>query len=141
MMFPLKKYLVKKQTHPSEVEALIKEASGPVLKVVMGNGDLATLFFDGTRYCLIYHEKFLESGLAPFNPEQLDKNESPEIEKCYYSLTLWHVFSSRIPSSDRPDFEKVIKMFNLEGNENPLVILGKVGSMSISKPWKLEVVK
>lgn len=127
--------------HTSVFEAIIKSETGPVLKVVMNDLHLATLYYDGNRYCIVYHEDFLGSGIAPFNPEQLKMNDRPEIDKVYYSDVLWHSFSARIPSSERPDFKALIKTLGLSGDENPLVILSKIGSISISKPWRLELVK
>lgn len=135
------KWLKKNNEPESFFEALIKTETGPILKVVMNNLHLATLYFDGGRYCIVYHEDFVKAGIAPFNPEQLKKNDTPEIDKLYYSEVLWHSFSSRIPSADRPDFKALIKKFGLSGNENPLVILSKIGAVSISKPWRLELVK
>lgn len=137
----LKKVFSKNKETKAPYEALLKGAMGPIMKIVLGEHHLATLFYDGNRYCLIYHTEFLNSGLAPFNPEQLDKSAFPVIDKCYYSENLWHVFSSRIPSKERSDFEILMKKIGLSGNENPLEILSKIGSVSISKPWKLELLK
>lgn len=121
-------------------EALINSSGEPVLRVVLGDLKIATLFFDGEKYGLIYSEDFNKVGIAAFNPEQVANNEKPQINHCYYSDRLWHSFESRIPSRERPDFAALMRKHNLTGDENPLVILSKIGSISISKPWRLEVV-
>lgn len=138
----LKKFFSSKnEAKESTFEALVKTESGPILKIVLGDLHLATLYFDGSRYCLLYHSDFLKAHIAPFNPEGLAKDANPEIDKCYYSDVLWHTFASRIPSAERPDFVLLMKSLGLTGSENPLLILSKIGSVSISKPWKLVLVK
>lgn len=136
-----KKLISEKDKSENVVEAHLKSASGPVLKVVMNDLHLATVFSDGARFGIIYHKDFIGSGIAPFNPEQLKMRDVPEVDRCYYSDNLWHSFASRIPSSERPDYKLLISRLGLTGGENPLVILAKIGSVSISRPWKLELVK
>jgi hypothetical protein len=35
----------------------------------------------------------------------------------------------------------LLKAFDLNEGDDPLVILGKIGTISISKPWRLELIK
>ncbi len=120
-------------------EALIKVGS-PVLRVTVGDVHIASLFHDGETYCLTYTAKFSVSGLAPFNPNDLKKGELPEVNKVYRNAELWHVFAVRIPSDSRDDYKELMASLGLKGDEDPLFILGKVGRVSIAKPWKLELV-
>lgn len=136
MLSLFKKKPEKKKT---ELEALIESTSGPILLIKIRGIDLATLFFDGKNFCLIYTEAFLDSGIAPFNPNDFKKGESPKPGVPYCSKTLWNAFYSRLPSPSRSDFAE-IKQDNLNENEL-LALLGKVGRLSIAKPWRIELVE
>ncbi len=114
--------------------------SGPVLRITVGKTHIANLFHDGQNYCLEYTLNFASSGLAPFNPNDIPKGTLPEVNRVYRCPELWQVFASRIPSPARDDFKALMTSMGLDGSESPLVILGKVGRVSISKPWKLELV-
>ena len=136
----IKSFFSKEKSPEKSYNTLLEEADGPILKVMLGGNHLATLFFDG-EYCLIYKDAFLKSNLAPFNTEQLSSSQSPNIHYCYRSKDLWHSFASRIPSAERADYINLMAKYNLNPDANPLVILAKIGSVSISKPWTLEIHK
>ncbi|MGE4108229.1 MAG: hypothetical protein AB7F66_13525 [Bacteriovoracia bacterium] len=130
----------KKNRSESANEADLR-ASGPVLRITVGEKQIASLFHDGESYCLLYTAEFASSGLAPFNSNDFSKGKLPEVNHVYRSNDLWQVFASRIPSAERGDFKVLLSSLGLTGSENPLIILGKVGKVSISKPWKLVLVE
>lgn len=123
----------------SSVEASIRDAKSPVLRILLGDDHIATLFHDGESYCLAYRENFNASGLIPFHETELKNFTTPEVDRLYRSKDLWPVFEARIPSPDRDDYNLLLKSHRLIGNEHPLEILGKIGAVSISKPWRLEI--
>jgi hypothetical protein len=129
--------LFKKKEDTKQEPTFVHE--GPVLSIMLGELTIGILFFDGNQFGLIYKEDFFKSNLAPFNPEQLGENNLPELNKFYFSKDLWHSFMARIPSKDRQDFLDIMHKFGLSEDENPLVVLSKIGKFSISKPWRLEV--
>ncbi len=137
------KWLAKKseENKKTDVEAAIENISGPVLRIMVGELHLATLYYDGSNYCLVYTDKFRGTGLSPFNPNDFEKGKFPEVDKTYRSSELWNAFASRLPSPNRDDYTKLLNSMGLSGTENPLIILGKVGKISIAKPWKLELVR
>ena len=121
-------------TDKSKIRERVKK---PTLNIMIGNTHVATLFHDGSDFCLVYKPEFLTSGLAPFNLEDLKPTERPIIDHCYRSKVLWHTFAERLPREDRPDTMALLKELGLSLDTDPLIILGKIGSVSISKPWRL----
>jgi len=116
-------------------------SSGPVLNILFKDVHIATLFRDNSGYCLIYKPRFLETGLVPFHASKVGEVESPKPGHLYHSEELWPAFKARIPSSERDDYLDLLRKNNLSENSDPLDILGAVGRVSISKPWRLELVK
>jgi hypothetical protein len=137
-MWFFKKKNIKNETSSDEAAL---SYGGTVLRVLLNNAHIATLFHDGDQYGLVYTEKFSSSGLSPFNPNDFDRFANPEVNKVYNSHELWQVFSARMPSPTRADYKRLLTSLGLLGDEDPLVILGRVGRVSISKPWKLELVE
>lgn len=121
--------------------ASIEETPNTVLRITVGEKHIANLYHDETDFCLIYKPAFTEVGLPPFNPEDLKDNEHPIIDHCYRSKELWFVFAERIGALDRRDFAEEMKKMGLTKDSPPLLLLGKLGTVSISKPWRLELVK
>lgn len=120
-------------------KASTKEPSGVTLVISLGGQDLGYLSFRDGNYCLEYLPAFLDSGLLPFNPNDVQKGELPEVDKIYTSPELWHAFSSRLPSPTRDDFNSLLRDLNIANEDDLLVILSKVGKVSIGKPWQLEL--
>lgn len=125
----------------NEGNARIEESANTVLKITVGDKHIANLLHDDSDFCLIYKPAFSEVGLPPFNPEDLKDGESPKVDFCYRSKELWFVFAERISTLDRRDFAAEMKRLGLSKDSDPLVLLGKLGTVSISKPWRLELVK
>lgn len=115
--------------------------SGPVLNILFKDIHIATLYKDNSEFCLVYKPSFLNTGLIPFHVSKVEQVTPPEPNKVYHSTELWPSFRSRIPSGERDDYLELLNKNNLNENSDPLTILGAVGRISISKPWRLELVK
>jgi len=115
-------------------------STGPVLNITVNEIHVATLYRDKSGFCLVYLPAYETTNLAPFNPEDL-AGETPEINKVYCSPELWQVFRDRIPSENRDDYVELKKKLNLSESDDVLVVLGKIGKVSIAKPWKLVLIK
>jgi len=120
------------------VDAVV-EVDGPVLKVLVDKSHVASVYKEGLDYCLVYKPAFEASGLLPFNPNEIPRGSHPQVEHVYRSKDLWQVFQARIPSRSRDDYRKLLANMGLSGDEEPLIILGKVGKVSIAKRWNLEL--
>jgi len=125
----------------AEGGAKIEGTPSPVLKITVGDRHIANLFHDESDFCLTYKSAFLEVGLPPFNPEDFKPGEDPKVDVIYRSKDLWFVFAERISSLDRRDFAAEMRRLGLTKDSDPLILLGKLGTVSISKPWRLELVK
>lgn len=117
----------------------IEESNFPLLRVMVRDIHIADLYHDGKDYCLTYKEAFKTLSIPALNPENLKMNETVEVDKCYKSKNLWYVFQERLHSLDRADVVTQLKRYGLTKNSDPLLILGKLGQTSISKPWYLEL--
>lgn len=124
----------------SNGNASIKEASSPILKISVGDKHVANLYHDESDFCLTYLPGFFEVGIPPFNPEDLH-GSLPKIDNIYRSKNLWFVFEDRIGSLDRRDFAEEMRRLGLTKDSDPLELLGKLGAVSIGKPWRLELVR
>lgn len=125
----LSEWFTKKNNEPKKL----------VLNIVLGEKVLAKLFHDGTSFCLQYCPDFKDSGIAPFNPNDF-KDTTPVIGEVYKSKELWNAFTSRLPSPSRDDFKPLLESLGIAQNEESLLrVLAKVGKISISKPWQVEV--
>ncbi len=122
-------------------EAKIEDASNPLLKISVGGKPVASLYHDGNDFCLTYNEYFFDTGLPPFNPEDFADKSEIETDKVYRSKKLWFVFAERLGALDRRDYATEMKKLGLNKNSDPLILLGKLSSISISKPWNLELVR
>lgn len=124
-----------------EGEVKVEEGSSPVLKIFVGDKYVANLYHDGTDFCLSYREPFNDVQIPAFNPEDLGPNESPKINIIYRAKELWFVFAERLGALDRKDYVEEMKKYGLSKNSDPLLLLGKLGTVSISRPWRLELKK
>ncbi len=117
-----------------------REPKALVLNIVLGEKVLAKLFHDGINFCLQYCSDFQNSGIAPFNPNDFKKGEAPVIGEIYRSKELWNAFTSRLPSPSRDDFKLLLNDLGITHKEESLLrVLAKVGKVSISKPWQVEI--
>lgn len=131
-----------KKKETEQVDASLELEHTPSVKILVGNKHIATIYREGSGFCLTYCPAFLDSGIAPFNPNDFPKNvkATPEIDKIYRAPVLWECFAARLPSKNRDDYATLMSSMGLTGDEDPLIILGKVGKVSIAKPWKLELI-
>lgn len=137
------KSILKKMIKGKDVTDELSTAADVYLLIKMNSKTIAKLYFDKNdkKFCLIYTDAFLESGLTPFHHANSDKNDAIEIGKIYSNKTLWYPFALRIPNPDRRDYEFAMKEAGLTGDESPLEIMGRISNYSISKPWKIEVLE
>jgi len=128
-----------KNTENDECIVSIKN-DGPLLRILVGDFHVANLYREAGEYCLVYNKNFLKAGILPFNSLDTNSASMPKIDYVYRSSELWLPFSSRLPSPGRPDYERLLKKLGLTVDDDPLLILGKVGKVSISKSWKIELI-
>ena len=87
---------------------------------------------DGDSYEFRYSDQFAETTDIPPLPGFPDRG------KAYRSQDLWPFFISRLPPSDRPDVQAVIREQGIEP-ENALEMLGKLSKRAVSSPYELEL--
>ena len=77
-----------------------------------------------------YSDKFrLEDELRPIV-------EFPDVDKIYVNEDLWQFFASRIPSTEQPEVEEILKREHV--NEDDAVELLKLfGKRTIANPFEL----
>lgn len=120
----------------------IEESENILLKILVNETHVADLYHDGNVFCLVYKRAFSDIGLPAFNPEDLNSiSEQPKIDHCYKNKELWFVFAERLCGLGRRDFQIELKKLGLSEDSDPLLLLGKLGKVSIAKPWRLELAK
>jgi hypothetical protein len=82
---------------------------------------IARLTRDSEGYELIFTQGATRLGDLP---ERLFKMQ---LKYRYRFQTLINVFKNKIPSRNRPDFEKMARWLNLRGSEDEFVLLSKFG--------------
>ena len=120
-------------------EAFTPRYLGPVLKVIVDDSHVASIYKEAEEYCLVYKDAFQNSGLMAFNPNDVGLGGYPLVNHVYRSPELWQSLASRIPSPNRDDYKELLASSGLIGNEDSLTLLGKLGRLSIAKRWKLEI--
>lgn len=60
----------------------------------------------------------------------------PDLDKVYQSDSLWPFFSIRIPGLKQPAVQEVIKMENID-QDNEVALLKRFGKRTISNPYEL----
>ena len=135
------KSLLKGMIKGKDISDDLSASTEVTLAIKMKSDTIARLFFDknSKEFCLVYTNKFIESGLTPFHESTSSSNILVDTDTVYRSKTLWYSFALRIPNPDRRDYETALLEAGLKGDESPLEILGKLSNYSISKPWKFEV--
>ena len=77
-----------------------------------------------------YSEKFkLEADLRPIV-------EFPDVNKVYMNEDLWQFFASRIPSTEQPEVEKILKREHVE-EDDAVGLLKLFGKRTIANPFEL----
>lgn len=91
---------------------------------------VGTLSVEGGVWKFEYSEKFkTEDQLRPIV-------EFPDVNKIYVNEELWQFFASRIPSTEQPEVEEILKREHV--NENDAVGLLKLfGKRTIANPFEL----
>jgi hypothetical protein len=83
------------------------------------------LTYDGARYEFVYvHGAEEAQGFGGFEPLQ----SFPDLNVVYESAELFPLFSNRVLSRSRPDFEQYVQWLNLpENNDDPIALLAWSG--------------
>jgi HipA-like protein len=101
-------------------------------KFLLTYGDLLVgiLTVDNGLWKFEYSDKFrLEENFRPIV-------EFPDVNKIYVNEDLWQFFASRIPSTEQPEVEEILKREHV--NEDDAVGLLKLfGKRTIANPFEL----
>jgi HipA-like protein len=62
--------------------------------------------------------------------------EFPDVNKIYVNEDLWQFFASRIPSTEQPEVEKILKREHVE-EDDAVGLLRLFGKRTISNPFEL----
>lgn len=77
-----------------------------------------------------YSDKFkLEEELRPIV-------EFPDVNKIYVNEDLWQFFASRIPSTEQPEVEEILRREHVE-EDDAIGLLKLFGKRTISNPFEL----
>ncbi len=83
--------------------------------------------------------KFYYSDEFKSNTELSYITGFPNLERTYYSRTLWPFFKIRIPGLKQPRVQKTIKSENIS-EQDEIALLKRFGKKSISNPYLLDPV-
>ena len=91
---------------------------------------VGTLTVEGGVWKFEYSDKFRsEDELRPIV-------EFPDVDKIYENEDLWQFFASRIPSTEQPEIEEILKREHV--NEDDAVnLLRLFGKRTIANPFEL----
>lgn len=92
---------------------------------------IGTLSLDEGVWKFEYSEEFKRK--RPLRPIV----EFPDIDRIYLSGDLWQFFASRIPSSEQPEIEEILKKENISEHDS-VGLLKRFGRRTISNPFHLE---
>lgn len=77
-----------------------------------------------------YSEEFKRNGqLRPLV-------EFPELDKSYQSTDLWQFFAMRIPSTEQPEVEEILRHEEIL-EDDAVGLLKRFGERTIANPFKL----
>ena len=62
--------------------------------------------------------------------------EFPDVEKIYVNEDLWQFFASRIPSTEQPEVEEILKREHVE-EDDAVGLLKLFGKRTIANPFEL----
>jgi HipA-like protein len=91
---------------------------------------VGTLTVDGGLWRFEYSDKFrLEDELRPIV-------EFPDVNKTYINEELWQFFASRIPSTERPEVEQILRREHVDEHD-AVGLLKLFGKRTIANPFEL----
>lgn len=62
--------------------------------------------------------------------------EFPDVDKSYESKELWQFFASRIPSTEQPEVEEILKREHIE-EDDAVGLLSRFGKRTVASPFEL----
>jgi HipA-like protein len=77
-----------------------------------------------------YSDAFRTSDLRPIV-------EFPDVDKVYEREDLWQFFAVRIPSSEQPEVEEIIRQEHID-EDDAVSLLKRFGKRTIANPFHLE---
>jgi len=91
---------------------------------------IGTLTVDGGPWRFTYSDEFKKDGsLRPLI-------EFPDPSQTYESEELWQFFASRIPSTEQPEVEAILKRENI-AEDDAVGLLRRFGTRTINNPFQL----
>jgi len=91
---------------------------------------VGTLTVQAGLWTFEYSDKFrLEVRLRPLV-------EFPDVNKTYVNEELWQFFASRIPSTERPEVEQILRREHVE-EDDAVALLKLFGKRTIANPFEL----
>ena len=91
---------------------------------------VGTLTVDGGVWKFEYSDKFkAEDELRPIV-------EFPDVDKIYVNEDLWQFFASRIPSTEQPEVEEILKREHVK-EDDAIGLLKLFGKRTIANPFEL----
>ena len=91
---------------------------------------VGTLTVDGGVWKFEYSDKFRSADqLRPIV-------EFPDVDKIYVNEDLWQFFASRIPSTEQPEVEKILKREHVK-EDDAVGLLRLFGKRTIANPFEL----
>lgn len=91
---------------------------------------VGTLTVEGGLWRFEYSDKFkLEDELRPLV-------EFPDVNKIYVNEELWQFFASRIPSTEQPEVEEILRREHVE-EDDAVGLLRLFGKRTIANPFEL----
>lgn len=64
--------------------------------------------------------------------------EFPDVSKIYVNEDLWQFFASRIPSTEQPEVEEILKREHVN-EDDPVGLLKLFGKRTIANPFELTI--
>ena len=77
-----------------------------------------------------YSDEFRQSDLRPIV-------EFPDVNRTYEREDLWQFFAMRIPSTDQPEVERILKQEHID-QDDAVSMLRRFGKRTIANPFQLE---
>ena len=91
---------------------------------------VGTLSVDSGLWKFEYSDKFkMEEGFRPIV-------EFPDINQIYVNEELWQFFASRIPSTEQPEIEEILRREHVR-EDDAVALLKLFGKRTIANPFEL----
>jgi HipA-like protein len=91
---------------------------------------VGTLTVEGGVWKFEYSDNFRSE------PELRPLVEFPDVDKVYVNEDLWQFFASRIPSTEQPEVEKILKREHVK-EDDAVGLLKLFGKRTIANPFEL----